>query len=63
MVIKSKVLTINNILILMKSEPEEPAAVGPNQNLICPKRGKGVLQQQQPGMRTPVCGACSSQIR
>ena len=47
----------------MKSEPEEPAAVGPNQNLICPKRGKGVLQQQQPGMRTPVCGACSSQIR
>ena len=63
MVIKSKVLTINNILIFMKSEPEEPAAVGPNQNLICPKRGKGVLQQQQPGMRTPVCGACSSQIR
>ena len=47
----------------MKSEPEAPAAVGPNQNLICPKRGKGVLQQQQPGMRTPVCGACSSQIR
>ena len=38
-------------------------AAGKNQNLIVPNRGRGVLQQQQPGMRTPLCGACSSQIR
>ena len=60
---KSKISIFNDTLIFITSEPEAPAAVGPNQNLICPKRGKGVLQQQQPGMRTPVCGACSSQIR
>jgi hypothetical protein len=23
----------------------------------------GVLKQQQPGMRVPICGACDSQIR
>ena len=36
---------------------------GPGQNVTAPKRGRGVLQQQQPGMRTPLCGACEQQIR
>ena len=44
------------------SEPEAPAS-GTGQNLIVPRRGKGILQQQQPGMRTPMCGACEAQIR
>ena len=26
-------------------------------------KGRGVLQQQQPGMRTPVCGGCQAPIR
>ena len=37
--------------------------VGPGQNVVAPRRGMGVLKQQQPGMRVPVCGACDSQIR
>ena len=28
-----------------------------------PALGRGVLQQQQPGMRTPVCGGCQAPIR
>ena len=32
-------------------------------NVSAPKRGRGVLQQQQPGMRVPMCGGCDQQIR
>ena len=37
--------------------------VGPGQNVSAPRRGRGVLQQQQPGMRVPMCGSCNNQIR
>eukprot|EP00088_Acartia_fossae_P035125 TRINITY_DN3613_c0_g1_i3.p1 TRINITY_DN3613_c0_g1~~TRINITY_DN3613_c0_g1_i3.p1 ORF type:complete len:829 (-),score=187.55 TRINITY_DN3613_c0_g1_i3:498-2984(-) len=33
------------------------------QNVSAPKRGKGVLTQQRPGMRVPMCGGCGGQIR
>ena len=36
---------------------------GPGQNVSAPVRGKGVLTQQAPGMRVPLCGACDGQIR
>ena len=42
--------------------PEAPAA-GPGQNVSAPKRGRGVLQQQQHGMRVPVCGGCQAPIK
>lgn len=47
------------------SAPEEPAAApaGPGQNVSAPVRGRGVLTQQRPGMRVPMCGACDGQIR
>jgi len=35
----------------------------PGQNLSAPMRGRGVLTQQKPGMRVPLCGACDGQIR
>ena len=38
-------------------------APGPGQNLSAPTRGRGVLTQQRPGMRVPLCGACDGQIR
>merc|ERR1719361_2031066 len=44
-------------------EPASAPVGGPGQNVTAPKRGRGVLQQQQPGMRTPLCGACKQQIR
>ena len=50
------------IIARANPEPEAPVA-GPGQNVIVPRRGKGILQQLQPGMRTPMCGACDSQIR
>ena len=37
--------------------------VGPGQTMVTPNRGKGVLTQQMPGMRVPICGACQGQIR
>ena len=40
-----------------------PAAGGPSQNVSAPTRGRGVLTQQKPGMRVPMCGACDGQIR
>ena len=40
-----------------------PAPPGPGQNLSAPTRGRGVLTQQRPGMRVPMCGACDGQIR
>ena len=47
--------------------PEPPTqdapVVGPGQNVSAPRRGRGVLQQQKPGMRTPMCGNCNQQIR
>ena len=53
--------------ILKNSQPPLDAvdtpAVGPGQNVVAPKRGRGVLTQQQPGMRVPMCGACNGQIR
>lgn len=36
---------------------------GPGQSVTAPRRGRGELMEQQPGMRTPICGACESQIR
>ena len=33
------------------------------QNMSAPRRGRGVLQQQEPGMRVPVCGYSGEQIR
>ena len=47
-------------------EPAAPAAapqLGPGQNLIAPKRGRGELKQQAAGGRMPLCGACGGQIR
>jgi len=50
------------------SDPTPPPAqdlpvVGPGQNVSAPRRGRGVLQQQKPGMRVPMCGYCDDQIR
>ncbi len=39
------------------------APAGPGQNVSAPTRGRGVLTQQKPGMRVPMCGACDGQIR
>ncbi len=46
-------------------EPEQPPPpqVGPGQNLITPRRGKGILKQPQVGMRIPLCGGCQQQVR
>jgi len=44
-------------------EPEPLPAPGPGQNMTAPRRGMGVLKQQLPGMRIPICGACEGQIR
>ena len=48
-------------------KPQQPApeaySPGPGQQMTAPRRGKGELKQQQPGMRTPICGACDGQIR
>ena len=45
-------------------EPPQPQAqLGPGQNLVAPKRGRGELKQQTAGMRVPLCGACGGQIR
>ena len=33
------------------------------QRMSAPRRGRGVLQQQEPGMRVPVCGATGEPIR
>ena len=43
-----------------RESPVSNTEVGPGQNMITPRRGKGVLTQQQPGMRVPICacGAC-----
>jgi len=37
--------------------------VGAGRSVSAPRRGRGVLQQQQPGMRVPVCGGCQAPIR
>ena len=42
---------------------QELPVVGPGQNVSAPRRGRGVLQQQKPGMRVPMCGFCDDQIR
>ena len=46
----------------MNNQQSAPGS-GSGQNLTAPKRGKGVLTQQRPGMRVPMCGACDGQIR
>jgi len=43
--------------------PESIPPTGPGQNVTAPRRGMGVLKQQQPGMRVPLCGGCDTQIR
>ncbi len=43
--------------------PGQNAPAGPGQNVSAPTRGRGVLTQQKPGMRVPMCGACDGQIR
>ena len=45
------------------SAPSTGGGGGPGQNVSAPVRGKGVLTQQAPGMRVPLCGACDGQIR
>ena len=40
-----------------------PPQLGPGQNLVAPKRGRGELKQQAAGGRMPLCGACGGQIR
>ena len=49
----------------LKPQPSAPETYspGPGQQVTAPRRGKGELKQQQPGMRTPICGACDGQIR
>jgi len=37
--------------------------LGAGRSVSAPRRGRGVLQQQQPGMRVPVCGGCQAPIR
>ena len=49
--------------LIKQTEPASAPVGGPGQNVTAPKRGRGILQQQQPGMRTPLCGACEQQIR
>ena len=46
-----------------QSFQQETYSPGPGQQVTAPRRGKGELHQQQPGMRTPICGACDGQIR
>ncbi len=51
---------------LNQPEPEQPQPqqqLGPGQNLVAPRRGKGILKQPQAGMRIPLCGGCNTQIR
>ena len=43
--------------------PDLGYSPGPGQNVTAPKRGRGELVEQQPGMRVPLCGACDGQIR
>jgi hypothetical protein len=44
-------------------EPPQQTQVGPGQNLVAPRRGKGILKQPTAGMRIPLCGGCNTQIR
>ena len=46
---------------LQAKHPTASEAFG--QNMTAPRRGKGVLKQQEPGMRVPHCGGCTEQIR
>ena len=50
------------ITVPQQQQPAAPAGSS-GSNLSAPKRGKGILTQQRPGMRVPMCGACSGQIR
>jgi len=43
--------------------PQQQQQVGPGQNLIAPRRGKGILKQPTAGQRIPLCGFCNTQIR
>lgn len=43
--------------------PEAPEVGGAGRSVSAPRRGRGVLQQQQLGMRTPVCGGCQAPIK
>ena len=45
------------------SQQDSSYTPGPGQSVTAPKRGRGELVQQQPGMRVPLCGACEGQIR
>jgi len=44
-------------------EAETNYSPGPGQNVTAPKRGRGEICEQQPGMRAPICGACDAHIR
>ena len=52
-----------NSLRPQQNMQQESYSPGPGQQVTAPRRGKGELKQQQPGMRTPICGACDDQIR
>ena len=45
------------------AEAETSYTPGPGQSLTAPKRGRGEMCEQQPGMRAPICGACDAHIR
>ena len=45
------------------AEAETSYTPGPGQSLTAPKRGRGEIYEQQPGMRAPICGACDAHIR
>ena len=53
----------NNLKPQQPTPAPEAYSPGPGQQMTAPRRGKGELKQQQPGMRTPICGACDGQIR
>ena len=51
-----------------QQQPQQPQApqvtsAGPGQDLITPRRGRGVLKQPSAGMRIPQCGGCNQQVR
>ena len=55
--------SMNQPLAAPMNNQQSAPGTGSGQNLTAPKRGKGILTQQRPGMRVPMCGACDGQIR
>ena len=62
-ILKHSQQTVAEPLLSAQQSAEQSFQAGPGQNVTVPRRGKGELQQQKPGMRVPICGACDGQIR